>query len=410
MKKKILKIFFIMLILCSCSNEVEVNDSLALNEQTLEQLQLETMAVEEKYKPVNFEKQKALWFTMEDFRKAVSGKSEEEFTDDISEILTKIKDTGFNTLYLHVRPYNDAYYKSEIFPLSQALSGEFDPLEIILEKAHNINLSVHAWINPLRCQTTDDMENLDEKYKIKQWYDSDMRGEYIAEVNGRWYLNPAYEEVQQYIADGISELVQNYDIDGIHIDDYFYPTQDEDFDKTAFEKSGATDLSYWRTENINHMVQTIYDTVKEENENILFGISPQGNIEINQSSLYADVLTWCSQSGYCDYIAPQLYYGFKNESKPFKETLNEWKNLVTEESLSLVIGICTYKIGSEDEWAGTGKNEWIEDKNIPSRQLEYALENDCSVAVYSMESLFDEKNSDEHKLISGLLGDENNEE
>lgn len=410
MKKKLSVIFFVLLILCGCSREIEVNDSLTLNEQTLEQLQLETVAEEEKYKPLNFAAQKAVWFTMEDFRKILSGKSEEKFTDDISALLTKIKDTGFNTVYVHVRPYNDAYYKSEIFPLSEALNGEFDPFEIVVEKAHEMNLSVHAWINPMRCQTTEDMESLDEKYKIKTWYDSDMRGEFIAEVNGRWYLNPAYEEVQEYIADGVSELVQNYNVDGIHIDDYFYPTQDESFDKTAFEKSGATDLAGWRTENINHMVQTIYDTVKEENADILFGISPQGNIEINQSSLYADVVTWCSQSGYCDYIVPQLYYGFKNESKPFKETLLEWKNIVAGEEISLVAGICTYKIGSEDKWAGTGKNEWIEDKNIPSRQIEYALANECSVAIYSVESLFDEKNSEECRLISDLLKGESDEE
>ncbi|MBQ8434476.1 MAG: family 10 glycosylhydrolase, partial [Oscillospiraceae bacterium] len=142
---------------------------------------------------------------------------------------------------------------------------------------------------------------------------------------------------------------------------------------------------------------------KDGNSDVLFGISPQGNIEINMSSLYADVITWCSESGYCDYIVPQLYYGFKNESKPFNETLLEWKNIVTCEDVRLVAGICMYKIGSEDKWAGSGKSEWIEDKNIPSRQISAVIENGVSVAVYSVESLFEEKNSGECSLIAKLL-------
>jgi len=401
MKKIISVIFLILLIMCGCSDEVTMNDSLSLNEQTIEQLQLETTAEEEKYNPLNFENQKALWFTMEDFRKALENKSREEFDTYISEVVTKIKDNGFNTIYFHVRPYNDAYYKSEIFPPSNGWNGEYDPLEAVLEKAHGQNMSVHAWVNPMRCQTTEEFENLDDKYKIKEWYQS--KQEYISEANGRWYLNPAYEEVRKYISDGVSELVQNYTVDGIHIDDYFYPTQDESFDKTAFEQSGSEDVSDWRRENINLMVKSIYEAVKKENDKVLFGISPQGNIEINRNNLYANVLKWCGEKGYCDYIVPQLYYGFQNESKPFKETLLNWKEIVTEETVYLAAGVCTYKIGMEDKWAGTGKNEWIEDKNIPSRQVEFALDNGCGVAVYSFESLFDEKNSYELELISEHL-------
>lgn len=404
MKKKLIMLFLIVLSLCACEGKVGINESLVLNEQTLEQLQLELPYEKNVYKPLNFENQKAVWFTVMDFQKTLNGRTQEEFTDDISAVFTKIKDTGFNTVYVHVRPYNDAYYKSDIFPLSESCTGEFDPFEIILEKAHTLNLSVHAWINPLRCQTTEQIKKTDSKYKIRQWYDdSDKNGKYIVEVDGRWYLNPAYDEVREYISDGVWELADNYHIDGVHIDDYFYPTQKESFDKAAFELSGNSDLKSWRTENINLMVQGIYNASKDGNSDVLFGISPQGNIEINMSSLYADVITWCSESGYCDYIVPQLYYGFKNESKPFNETLLEWKNIVTCEDVRLVAGICMYKIGSEDKWAGSGKSEWIEDKNIPSRQISAVIENGVSVAVYSVESLFEEKNSGECSLIAKLL-------
>lgn len=405
MKRKILILFLLIFVLCSCGEQVQTDDSLSLNEQTLEQLQLERSEAENDNNiPLNFKNQKSVWFTMMDFENALSGRSYEEFSDYISELFTKIKDTGFNTVYVHVRPYNDAYYQSEMFPLSAVCPTEYDPFETILEKSHSLNLSVHAWINPMRCMTDEEMKNLDSKYKIKQWYDdSEKKGTYIVDVEGRWYLNPAYEEVREFICDGVDELLKKYSIDGIHIDDYFYPTQNEDFDKAAFEKSDETNPESWRTENINLMVQGIYKTIKEHNEKVLFGISPQGNIAINQSDLYADVTKWISEKGFCDYIVPQLYYGFKNESKPFKETFLEWKNLNTCEDVMLVAGVCMYKIGSEDKWAGSGKNEWIDDKNIPSRQIEFVFENDSSVAVYSIDSLFDSKNSEECTLVSKLL-------
>ncbi|MBQ3565624.1 MAG: family 10 glycosylhydrolase [Oscillospiraceae bacterium] len=405
MRRKVLILVLMIFVLCSCGEQIKTNDSLSLNEQTLEQLQLETSETHnDRLKPLNFKKQKAVWFTMMDFEEALSGRNQEDFSDYISELLTKIKDTGFNTVYVHVRPYNDAYYKSEMFPLSVVCPTEYDPFEIILEKSHSLNLSVHAWINPMRCMTDEELKKIDNKYKVKQWYDdTEKNGTRISEVDGRWYLNPAYEEVREFISDGVDELLKNYPIDGIHIDDYFYPTQNENFDKTAFEKSGEENLESWRRENINLMIQEIYNTVKKHNKNILFGISPQGNISINESDLYADVTKWISEKGFCDYIVPQLYYGFKNESKPFKETFLEWKNLNVCEDVTLVSGVCLYKIGVEDKWAGSGKNEWIDDRNIPSRQIEFVFENDSSVAVYSIDSLFDSKNTEECTLISKLL-------
>lgn len=409
MKKKFIWVIAMTLCLFGCSAEENAgtNESLVLNEQTIEQLQLEnynSTNEEAESLPVNYENQKSIWFTMMDYEKALKYQSKEEFTDYISSLTEKIKNSGFNTIYVHVRPYNNAYYKSEIFPCAENYPAGYDSFEIIIEKAHESGLSVHGWINPLRCQNKEEMEKLDDKYQIKKWYNE--KSDYISPVDGRYYLNPAYEEVREYISDGVTELVQNYSIDGIHIDDYFYPTKEESFDESVFEKSGENDLKEWRTENINLMVKGIYDTVKQQNEKLLFGISPQGNAEISINNLYADVKKWCSESGFCDYIAPQLYYGFKNESKPFEETLIEWKDMNTCDDVKLVAGICVYKIGNEDKWAGSGKNEWIEDKNIPSRQIECVFENNCSVAVYSVGHLFEEKNSEECKLISDKLNRE----
>lgn len=394
-----------MLFLCSCGKIPKENsnyegEGVSLNEQTLEQLHIN----ENEYIPLNFESQKSVWFTMMDYEDVLKGKTKAEFTDNITDLMDKIKNMGFNTIYVHIRPYNDAYYKSEMFPPAQYCPEDFDPFEIILEKAHNLNLSVHGWINPLRCQRNSQIKSLDNKYLIKNWYDDkDKNGTYVCQVNDRWYLNPAYEEVREYIADGVEEIVKNYNVDGIHIDDYFYPTQDEGFDKEAFQKSGESDLQQWRINNINLMVKGIYDKIKEVNSGMLFGISPQGNMNIDNTVQYADVQKWCSESGYCDYIVPQIYYGFKNENLPFEETVESWISENTCDDVNLVIGICTYKIGQEDKWAGSGKDEWKKDKNIPSRQAEFVIENNCAVAVYSIGSLFDEKISDESECISSIL-------
>lgn len=114
----------------------------------------------------------------------------------------------------------------------------------------------------------------------------------------------------------------------------------------------------------------LYETVKNVNEDLLFGISPQGNIDANYSTQYADVKLWCSQEGYCDYIIPQIYFGFENENCPFTATLKKWEEITTEDDVSLMIGLAAYKQGEEDKWAGeSGEKEWIENPDIIERQI-----------------------------------------
>lgn len=425
MKKLILIMFCIIIFfLCGCSqlheNEESMENSMTgevtLSIQTIEQLQIEKEAEitsKSDYKPLNYEYQKAIWLTMMDYQKLLSEKSETEFTDNIKTAFEKIKASGFNTVYVHVRPYNDAYYKSDIFPRAEyyADNMEFDPLEIIINEGHKANLSIHSWVNPLRCQTDSQLKALDSKYTIKKWYDDETKnGTYIIKIGDRWYLNPAYEEVREYVISGISEISGKYEVDGIHFDDYFYPTQEESFDAAAFEQSGSTDLKKWRTENIDNLIKEVYNTVKEINPDMIFGISPQGNIDSDCNVLYADVKKWCSEDGYCDYIAPQIYYGFENENLPFEDTVRAWSELVTCKNVKLVIGICTYKIGKEDEWAGSGKNEWKENSGIPAKQAEFILQNSVDgIAVYSYESMYDENIKSECEKLAEILRDNKGE-
>jgi len=262
----------------------------------------------------------------------------------------------------------------------------------MVREAHNRGLSIHAWINPMRLMSDADIKGISDSYKIKQWYNSDdLRGKYIVKVNGTWYLNPAYSETVSLIADGVSEIVSKYNVDGIQIDDYFYPTTDKSFDSAAYSASGtSSSLLEWRMSMVSNMVRKLYSSVKNVNSTAVFGISPQGSISNNYNDLYADVKTWCAQSGYVDYILPQIYYGFSNSTLPYSDTCAAWSSLVKNSSVKLVIGLAPYKIGTEDTWAGNGKFEWANNTDIIARQMAFAetLPNYGGVALYRYDSLF----------------------
>jgi uncharacterized lipoprotein YddW (UPF0748 family) len=299
----------------------------------------------------------------------MQNKSEDEFRNEVAERFAEAKNKSVNTVYVHVRPCGDAYYKSSIFPSGMYLDGDYDPLQIMIEVGHSAGLSVHAWINPLRCQTEEQLEQLSDDYIVKRWAEN-RDDDIISVVNGRYYLNPAYDEVIDLICRETDEIIRNYDVDGIHIDDYFYPTTDIEFDKISFDNSGSNDLAAWRRENCNKMIKAMYESIKNADENVLFGISPQGNIDIDYNTQYADVNLWCG-TGYCDYIVPQLYYGFLNETCPFTETLSLWENMTAESNVRLIIGLAAYKCGSEDKWAGaTGQNEWIDNPQLIEQEIE----------------------------------------
>ena len=143
-----------------------------------------------------------------------------------------------------------------------------------------------------------------------------------------------------------------------------------DFDSEEFAESGADDLASWRTENVSRFVKAMHDTVKAIDERLLFGISPQGNIRADYETQYADVRKWAGEKGFCDYIVPQIYFGFQNETVPFLPTLEEWTELIQGSGVSLIIGLAAYKLGREDKWAGKAAElEWINDPDIIQKQI-----------------------------------------
>ena len=175
------------------------------------------------------------------------------------------------------------------------------------------------------------------------------------------------------IAQGAAEIAENYDVDGIHFDDYFYPSEDPSLDSAAYESytqsvENPLPLLEWRAANINAMVAQVYESIKAVKEEVVFGISPQGNIA-NDEAMGADVKTWAAVPGYVDYLAPQLYFSFENEALGYLEALEEWAALPQHEGLKLYAGLALYKVGTDAD-GGT----WLGRDDIIALQAEAALE------------------------------------
>jgi len=272
----------------------------------------------------------------------------------------------------------------------------FDPLKVMLEETHKRNISFHGWLNPMRLMNDTDMKKVSQTHAIGKWYnDSSKRGTYIVKHGDRWFFNPAYKEVTDLIGNGAMEIAAKYNVDGIHIDDYFYPTTDNSFDNAAFNASPQTSRKQFRFNNVNNMVNTMYSSTKKGNPNALFGISPQASIENNYNKLYADVETWCKKKGYADYIIPQFYYGFNNPAQPYVECVNRWQEMLKGSHVKLMFGLAVYKIGVEDEWAGSASREWITDKQILKRQIQEARKTASynGVVFFSYNNLFNPSSS-----------------
>ncbi|MBR6791440.1 MAG: family 10 glycosylhydrolase [Oscillospiraceae bacterium] len=352
--------------------------------------------------PAKADEVRAIWIAFLDLQKILAGSSEEEFTSSAEEMFRTCRDAGLNTVIVQVRPYGDSFYPSDYFPWSDYASGrmgrglDYDPLQIMVEKAHGMGLSIEAWVNPLRAMTEAQIADVSDDYPIRRWYDSDKkRAENLFITGGRIYLNPASDEVRDLIAAGVSEIAENYDVDGIHIDDYFYPSGlDFSFDAAQYneytEDGGKLSQGDWRRSLTSKMVKQMYGAVKAADREMVFGVSPRGINSQTYELLYADVAEWVQNPGYLDYVVPQIYYGYENSSAPYSETLKEWTELVTEEDVRLMIGLSPYKTGAADQYAGKGKEEWLLHDDIIARQINEAreYENCDGVFLFRYEQIF----------------------
>ncbi len=359
---------------------------------------------------------KGIWLSQFDLQSiyTASGKQapEDTFRKKMATVLDNVVADGFNTVVLQMRPYADSFYPSEVYPPSRYTVGSYanefsyDPIAIVTEMCAERDLSVHAWINPMRGMTDAEIKQVDDRYLIKQWYnDSSKKGDYIVLVNNTWYLNPAHPEVRKLICDGAAEILAKYEVDGVHMDDYFYPTTDASFDQksyNAYKKEGGTgSVTDFRKANLNALVSELYATVKTHDLRALFGISPAGNINTVRDSHCADVDTWCGQPGYIDYICPQVYFGFEHASWDFVKTCGLWSDIIKTDYVSMIVGVSFGKaLSGVDNYAGAGKNEWSQHKDIMARGLQHSMTLDKCVGmtVFCYQYLYDPANG---QIIAG---------
>ena len=327
---------------------------------------------------------RGIWISCYDYISA-AGKTRSEYKAETDKMFKNIADCGFNTAFVHMRAFSDAFYESDIYPYSSFVAGTegasltFDPFKVILESAKKYGISVHGWINPFRVSTKNDPSLLSASNPAKKILDGgNSEGEVCILKNGIYY-NPACVSNHKLILDGVREIIGKYDIDGIHIDDYFYPSTDKSIDSKQYSQykasGGALSLAEWRRASVNSFVSSLYSTVKATNSNLTVSISPAAQIEKNKNELYADCALWLSSKGYADIIIPQIYFGFEHETLDFQSLLAEWAALPRNPQIKLVCGLAAYKCGKNDAYAGAGSAEWQENTDILARQLKCIRKN-----------------------------------
>ncbi|MGD9559510.1 MAG: glycoside hydrolase family 10 protein [Oscillospiraceae bacterium] len=306
--------------------------------------------------------------------------SEAAFRAAVGPALDNCAEMGLNTVIVAVRPFSDAIYPSALFPWSSLLSGTqgtdpgYDALAVLVEEAHTRALRCEAWLNPYRVQDT-----VNGPEQLSADNPAMANPAWVRDVGGNLWYDPGLAEVRQLVVQGVLEIVQGYDVDGIHFDDYFYPEftaqQKQDGLDTAFDEAayaaygGPLSRADWRRENINQMVRSVYAAVKAANPTVSFGISVQGNNENNYTTMYADVREWLLWEGYVDYVMPQLYWGFEyrtssgRDDYAFEKIAGQWAFFPRADGVRLYAGLGAYRIGAGDGGSNE-QDEWFSGHNL----------------------------------------------
>lgn len=306
--------------------------------------------------------------------------SEEAFRAGAAELMDNCLSIGLNTVIAQVRPFGDALYRSTLFPWSHLCTGEqgqdpgFDPLDVLITEAHSRGLSLEAWVNPYRLRSSAKMPPALAENNL-----ANVHPEWVCAVGEGLYLNPAIPEAADYVVQGVAELVQNYAVDGIHFDDYFYPTTDAALDAAQFAASGAGDLAAWRRQNVTALVKATHDAVKAADATLRFGVSPQGNPDNDLGQQYSDVKAWLAAEGenaVVDYLCPQIYWGcgYTLQSGStrfaFENIVPEWLAMPRAASTALYFGLGAYRIGEGDGGANEdSQSQWCTGSAL-ARQVE----------------------------------------
>ena len=266
---------------------------------------------------------------------------------ELKDTFDKLKEAGINAVLFQVRTECDALFSSSFEPWSYWLTSEqgkapdpfFDPLQLAIDEAHKRGMELHAWFNPYRAtKNTDD-------YKVSDFHVSRIHPEWILTFGNYKMLDPGIPEVKDYITSIIEEVISNYDVDGIHFDDYFYPYSPKisNEDSITYLKYGSDFLNIddWRRDNINSMVAKVHERINQIKPHIKFGISPFGIVENkyagtngfnSYSILYCDPLTWIKAKT-VDYVTPQIYWEIGHKLADYALLLPWWSSVVEERHL-----------------------------------------------------------------------------
>ncbi len=289
-------------------------------------------------------------------------------------ILDNAVKRNLNAVFVQVRPASDAIYQSPYEPWSQWLTGTpggdpgWEPLPFLIAEAHKRGLEFHAWFNPYRAADKDDLAKLPENHPAR------LHPEWVVRHEGKVYYNPGLPEVRSYTVKVIKDVVQRYDIDGVHFDDYFYPYPGKGTkfaDAEAFTKYGkGMSLADWRRDNVDKLVAQVGKAVHAAKPYVKFGISPFG-IWRNKSddpsgsdtkglsaydAIYSDARAWI-KAGSVDYVMPQLYWPRGFAAADYAKLVPWWADQVKGTGVHLYIGQALYRVGTKDSPAWTRAGE-----------------------------------------------------
>ena len=329
---------------------------------------------------------------------------------DYLEILDTYKKLNFNAVIVQIRSVGDAFYPSNLSPWSRFLTGKegkepqpyYDTLEWMIDQAHQRGFEFHAWMNPYRA--TFDLN----KAQLSPNHDVFKHPEWMIEYGGKIYYDPALPEVQEHLTNIVEEVVDRYDVDAIHFDDYFYPYRvpgKEFNDSKSYAKFGnGKKLDDWRRGNVNDFVRRVSIAIKSCKPWVQFGISPFGvwrNKSVdprgsdtqstsNYDDLYADPLLWIDEK-WIDYILPQLYWSMNNPRASYSKLVKWWSE--NAKNTAIYIGHATYKIRDDKD------KSWNYIQEIPT-QIDYSreFENVGGNGFYSAK-MFVNKNLDVVRLL-----------
>ena len=350
---------------------------------------------------------RAVWVSYLEWA-AMDFSTEDAFRAGVVQLLDNCTGLGLNAVLAQVRPFGDALYRSSLFPWSHLCTGVqgqdpgFDPLDVLLTEAHARGLSLEAWVNPYRLRSSASMPPVLAENSLLNTHP-----EWVCTVNEGAYLNPAIPEAADYVVQGVAELVQHYAVDGIHFDDYFYPTTDPSIDAAQFAASGETDLTAWRRANVTRLVKAAHDAVKAADPTLRFGVSPQGNPDNDRNEQYTDLSVWLTASGadaVVDYLCPQIYWGYGytlssgSTRFAFENITAEWLALPRAESTVLYFGLGAYRVGVGDGGANADSvSQWCTGSALARQVTDLRSAGAGGWALYRYGSLF---RSDESGLAA----------